>query len=64
MLAATPVHAQPTTPKVTTAATSPAGIEARRKVLLTQMMADPSARTSLFGVCSNAEVGICEPTEI
>ena len=42
MLAATPVHAQSTAPKVNTASASPANIEARRKVLLAQMMADPS----------------------
>ncbi len=41
MLAATPVHAQPAT-TTATATTAPVNIEARRKVLLTRMMADPS----------------------
>jgi len=46
MLTATPVYAQSTAPKATAATTAtttaPANIEARRKVLLAQMMADPS----------------------
>ena len=41
VLATTPVHAQTSTPEISATATSPAGIEARRKALLARMLADP-----------------------